>query len=147
MIIKQTIFNALAGMAGGGGIGSLLGLGSVTGSGSGAGSGSYPTHHTGGIVGKETVESFKTVAADVFKGAKRYHNGGLVSDEVPIIAKKNEGVFTPAQMKALGKGGSQSINVGPLNFESKEDAQRANKLRDLIEDVCQSFLREELRNG
>jgi hypothetical protein len=38
----------------------------------------------------------------LFAGASRFHSGGLVSGEVPIIAKQGEAVFTPGQLRALG---------------------------------------------
>ena len=41
----------------------------------------------------------------------KFHNGGIVGDEVPIIAKRGEGVFTKEQMKALGNGGETEVNV------------------------------------
>ena len=42
-------------------------------------------HHTGGMAGKGQV--------------RRYHTGGMASDEVPAILKQGEGVFTPWQMQ------------------------------------------------
>jgi hypothetical protein len=38
----------------------------------------------------------------LFAGARRFHTGGLVSGEVPIIARQGEAVFTPGQLRALG---------------------------------------------
>lgn len=55
--------------------------------------------HTGGIA--NALNSSKMVSMDVFAGARRFHGGGIVGGEVPIIAKREEGVFTPEQMRAL----------------------------------------------
>ena len=38
----------------------------------------------------------------VFETAPRYHGGGLIPGEVPIVARQGETVFTPGQMRALG---------------------------------------------
>lgn len=63
--------------------------------------------HTGGIVGAGGGMA-RMVSGSVFSHAKKYHTGGLVggprlmAGEVPIIAKKGEGVFTPEQMSAMG---------------------------------------------
>ena len=66
--------------------------------------------HTGGIVGADTLKTTYTSPA-VFFGAPKFHKGGIVGDEVPIIAKRGEGVFTKEQMKALGDGGGTEVNV------------------------------------
>lgn len=58
--------------------------------------------HTGGIIGDRAPAS-RMIDSSVFLGAPRFHTGGVIGrDEVPIIAQKGEGVFTAAQMKALG---------------------------------------------
>jgi hypothetical protein len=67
--------------------------------------------HTGSVIG--TMEgSRRTVSPLTFAGAPRFHTGGIVGDEVPAILKKKEGVFTPAQMQALGGLARQAPNVG-----------------------------------
>ena len=37
----------------------------------------------------------------VFDEASRYHRGGIVGSEMPIVARSGEGVFTPGQMRIL----------------------------------------------
>ena len=37
----------------------------------------------------------------VFDGVSRYHRGGLVAGERPIVVRDGEGVFTPGQMRSL----------------------------------------------
>lgn len=64
-------------------------------------------YHTGGIVGSEPT-SMRYVHPAHFNDAPKFHTGGIAGDEVPIIAKRGEGVFTPGQMAALGGGGGSS---------------------------------------
>jgi hypothetical protein len=118
MIIKiavvQPLMQALQNSIGGTGLSSLLGLGgAVTASGSIAGA-VGPTSvggaalvglHGGGIVGSEATFT-RYVHPSYFDDARRFHTGGIAGDEVPIIAKKGEGVFTQGQMAAMGGGGT-----------------------------------------
>lgn len=61
----------------------------------------FATAHTGGIVGVDSLAT-KSASAVSFIGAQRFHSGGIVGDEVPIIAKRGETIFTKGQMQALG---------------------------------------------
>lgn len=70
----------------------------------------FGTAHTGGIVGADTLKT-TYASPTVFSGAPKFHKGGIVGDEVPIIAKRGEGVFTKEQMKALGNGSGTEVNV------------------------------------
>lgn len=81
-----------------------------------------PMAHGGGIIGKDTL-SGKAVNPAVFSTAPRFHSGGLVGDEVPIIAKRGEGVFTKGQMEALG-GVSQTPRV-TVNVFNNTDGTKA----------------------
>lgn len=95
VIIRQSITQPLMN-----GIGSYLG---------------FATAHTGGIVGADSLAT-KPASSLAFAEAPRFHSGGIVGDEVPIIAKRGEGVFTREQMKALGDNGSTvSISVNVIN--------------------------------
>lgn len=95
IIIRQSITQPLMN-----GIGSYLG---------------FATAHTGGIVGADSLAT-KPASSLAFAGAPRFHSGGIVGDEVPIIAKRGEGVFTREQMKALGDNGSTvNISVNVVN--------------------------------
>src|SRR5574344_30455 len=92
-----------------------------------------PTAHTGGVIGTDTL-STKAVSPSVFENAPRFHTGGLVGGEIPIIAKKGETVFTPGQMKALGA----ELNSKPpvyvnVNVVNKASGTRttANPTRDM----------------
>jgi hypothetical protein len=71
--------------------------------------------HSGGIVGNDG-RSQRSVSPFLFAGAPRFHDGGIVSGEVPVIARQGEGIFTSAQMKSLapagqGQGGGGGNNV------------------------------------
>ena len=65
--------------------------------------GFYPVGHAGLLVGRSGGVR-RLAPPEVFAAAPRYHAGGiagLLPDEVPIIARRGEGVFTPEQMAAL----------------------------------------------
>ncbi len=68
--------------------------------------------HSGGLLGADGLPS-RQVDGAVFAGARRFHTGGLVSGEVPIIARQGEAVFTPGQLRALGGAvaGRPQVNV------------------------------------
>ena len=57
--------------------------------------------HSGGVIGSDALIS-RPVNPGVFSGAPRFHTGGILSGEVPIIAQEGEAVFTRGQMRALG---------------------------------------------
>jgi len=57
--------------------------------------------HSGGLLGSDGLPS-RNADPGLFAGARRFHTGGLVSGEVPIIARQGEAVFTPGQLRALG---------------------------------------------
>lgn len=74
--------------------------------------------HTGGVIGKDSLGTRK-VNPLVFANAPKFHSGGLVGNEVPIIAKKGETVFTPGQMQALGGALNSKPNVNiSVNIEN-----------------------------
>lgn len=83
--------------------------------------------HTGAVVG--TGEGSKRPAsAALFAGAPKFHTGGMIgADEVPIIAKRGEGVFTPAQMKALAPVGSQGTIVNVINNSGEKTETRRSR--------------------
>ena len=56
--------------------------------------------HGGGVIGRDVLPT-RMVDPRVFDGASRYHRGGIVGGEMPIVAHSGEGVFTPGQMQAL----------------------------------------------
>lgn len=107
--IRSTITGPLAGFLGdlaGNLLGSFFGGGGASG-----GAGGQPNlqiAHSGGVIG-ETLLPRKIVDPAVFAGAQRFHRGGLVTDEVPIVARIGEEVLTeadPRHRRNLGRGGS-----------------------------------------
>ena len=83
--------------------------------GGGGSSGSIPytggLYHSGGFVGSPSAS--RAVDPGLWSGAPRFHSGGLVSGEVPIIAKAGELVLNAAQQanvaRSMGGGGTQII--------------------------------------
>ena len=63
-------------------------------------SGSTAFAHGGGVIGRDTFPA-RMVDPRAFDTATRYHRGGIVGGEMPIVARSGEGVFTPGQMQAL----------------------------------------------
>ena len=94
----------------------------------------FATHHAGGIAGAEPT-SMRLLNPSMFANAPRLHTGGIAGDEVPIIAKRGEGVFTQGQMKALG-GGSTSVvinNYSGAKAEAKETTDsRGNRRVEVV---------------
>ena len=56
--------------------------------------------HGGGVIGRDAFPA-RMVDPRAFDTANRYHRGGIVGGEVPIVTRSGEGVFTPGQMQAL----------------------------------------------
>lgn len=57
--------------------------------------------HSGGVIGADALTT-RSVHPALFTDAPRFHTGGIVRGEVPIIAQEGEAVFTRGQMRALG---------------------------------------------
>jgi len=99
MIIQQLIFNAISAGGGAGGQGGAGGMFARF----------FGSKHTGGLVGHGG--GFRAVNPAVFANAQRYHSGGLVGNEVPIIAKRNEEVLTEDDPRHRFNGGMGGGNV------------------------------------
>ena len=56
--------------------------------------------HGGGVIGRDAFPT-RMVDPRAFDGASRYHRGGIVGGERPIVVRDGEGVFTPGQMRSL----------------------------------------------
>ena len=50
------------------------------------------------------VTNYRRAIGQWMHDLPKLHTGGLAADEVATVLKKDEGVFTPGQMKAIGKG-------------------------------------------
>lgn len=107
-------------------------------------SGWFGSKHTGGIVGANDAGT-RSVSPLVFAGAPRFHTGGVVGDEVPIIAKRGEGVFTQEQMKALGQSSSapkisftvvnrtgQNVKMSMSKVQQTDEGMTATLLLDMV---------------
>ncbi|KZK92565.1 MULTISPECIES: phage tail tape measure C-terminal domain-containing protein [unclassified Pseudovibrio] len=123
----------------------------------------FPLAHTGGIIGASNLVR-RSINPAAFVGAPRFHTGGIIKGlglgpgEVPIIAKKGEGVFTPEQMKALG--GVANSNVSQLNPVSinneitvngsggtpEQNQDLAKKMSRELESSMRQTVIKELRN-
>jgi lambda family phage tail tape measure protein len=85
--------------------------------------------HSGGVIGADALIT-RSVRPGVFNSAPRFHSGGIVSGEVPIIAQEGEAVFTRGQMRALGGALSAksqppavNVQVNVVNKASGVDAR------------------------
>ena len=106
------------------------------------------TAHTGGVIGSDHLSS-KSVSPFVFAGAPKFHTGGIVGDEVPIIAKRGEAVFTPGQMKLLGGalGSSDKVNVRVnVHNHASNATARADVQRDGSGGLDLNIIIEEIEN-
>jgi len=102
--------------------------------------------HTGGIAGRDARMGYESFSGGLWANAPKYHNGmvggrKLSSGEIPAIIKKEEGVFTPAQMKALGGGANIVLNIinqtsQPVN--AKQSQPRMDGERMVLDVVLQA---------
>lgn len=113
--------------------------------------------HEGGVVGGPAPVRF--VPADTFNGAKKFHSGGLVGDEMGIIAKRGEEVLTeddPRHIKNLkGRaiGGSPLTLIFKNNFEMPapsgdrgQDEAYLSEAAKVFEKRARVMVHDELRN-
>jgi TP901 family phage tail tape measure protein len=166
IMARQSMLNLFGqGGSGGGGGGFLgqavsAGIGWLTGRGAtptgmlpvqavntGSNLGSFAVAHTGGIVGH--LSTVRAASPGLFSGAPRLHTGGIAGGEVPIIARRGEGVFTPEQMKALAPAGSSPTVIihQTVNVDSRAD--QASILQGMqfakeaaVRDIAEQFSRD-----
>jgi tape measure domain-containing protein len=107
--------------------------------------------HTGAIAGGR-MQMHRRVNPGVFFNAPRFHTGGIIgSDEVPILAKRKEGVFTPEQMKAMGGLGGQHIKIeAPITVNGSagtpaQNADLAKQLGSQLEETMRGVVADEIR--
>lgn len=116
--------------------------------------------HTGGIVGSGAGVA-RMANLSSFSGAKKFHTGGIVGgvgslslrkNEVPIIAQKGEGVFTPDQMKALGGfSSSQQFQINaPVTVNGSagtpdQNADLAKRISQEMEGTMRMVVIDEMR--
>ncbi|WP_296585743.1 phage tail length tape measure family protein [Xanthobacter sp.] len=96
----SSLMSGLFGLSGLGGGGSLGTVGTTTGAVYVAGA------HSGGVLGAGEATFTRADHPALYANAQRYHTGRdpfrLLAGEERAIIKKDEGIFTPAQMRALG---------------------------------------------
>jgi tape measure domain-containing protein len=115
----------------------------------------FPTAHTGGVIGSGSLIP-KMAHSAIFSGAPKFHTGGIVDglmpSEVPIIAKKGEGVFTPEQMSAMG--GFQQTQAFQINAPitvngsagtPEQNTDLASKMAKEMETSMRGLVADELR--
>ncbi|MDP1886641.1 phage tail length tape measure family protein [Polaromonas sp.] len=106
---------------------------------------SFGVFHSGGMAGGAAPGS-RTVSASLFKGAPRFHGGGIASNERAIIAKDDEGIFTRDQMANLAPVGAAApvINIITPPGTKAETRQRQGANGGMQTDVIISQLEEAL---
>ncbi|WP_454917300.1 phage tail length tape measure family protein [Xanthobacter sediminis] len=118
MAVNQLVAQAFGGTSGGG-LGGVLGLLGIGGGGTvGATTGAtfVAGAHSGGLPGFGEATFFRMDHPALYANAPRFHTGrdpyGLLPGEMRAIIKNDEGVFTAAQMRALGQQMSMSKAAG-----------------------------------
>lgn len=109
--------------------------------------------HGGGVVGSDAYMR-RYIHPSYFDNAPRMHSGGIAGDEVPIVARKGEGVFTEPQMRALGANmGAPQVNVnvhnnsgGQARVQQSQDAN-GNLNLDIIVDQVQTKIADTMQRG
>lgn len=129
-------------------IGRAFGMPSDRGFGTGPNFGSQDLglfFHSGGVVGGAPTFS-RPVNPAVFANAPRFHGGGLVAGEVPIIAQRGEGVFTREQMAALQPAGrSQPVVFAPvIHIDARTDRGEVEQLVTRAMKASQADLIEQM---
>lgn len=112
-------------------------------------------YHSGGLVGNRGLT--RSVSALAFLGAPKFHTGGIVGggllpSEVPIIAQKGEGVFTPDQMRAMGGfQQNQSVQVNaPITVNGSagtpdQNEDLAKRMSKQLDGTMRAIIADEMR--
>ena len=147
----EEIFGMIIGSAGGlfgsmfGGGSTATGMGTNTNFIGGGTMGGYiaTVKHSGGL-GSEPGTTTR-IPAWMVASAPSFHTG-VGPNEVIAKIRKDEGVFTPGQMAAMG-GRSVSINV-PVTIaagDGLDERRLSGRMRDEVEATAKRVLREEMR--
>ncbi|MBX5130828.1 tape measure protein [Rhizobium lentis] len=117
--------------------------------------------HTGAILGRG-VSMSRAVNPAVFKNARKFHSGAnqiggrrLLPGEIPIIAKKDEGIFTKEQMAAMGSqmnsaGAMQTVSINaPVTVNAnggtpEQNADLAKQIGAQMEGTMRGVVVDEL---
>lgn len=139
-----------------GGAGATTGDGSTVGAAAGGGSWDdawalFAGAHGGGIAGRE-ASFLRPLPAAAFAGAPRFHRGGvpgLAPGELPVIVERDEGIFTPEQMKRLAPAGEgvKSVRVEIVNQGQPQEVVSAQPGFDPEGLVIRVVTQDLARNG
>jgi hypothetical protein len=99
--------------------------------------------HTGGIVGYGGTR--RLVPAVLFRTAPRFHTGGLLPDEVPIIAQRGERVLNREEARDYASGRSGPIIIAPMHVHAA-DAESFRRSTDQISAGHQKQLDRAMRS-
>jgi hypothetical protein len=99
------------------------------------------TAHGGGVPLYDSLRT-RRVHPGVFAGAG-YAHSGIGPGEMPAIIRRDEGVFTPGQMRALGRGAG-SAQTESLLSELLAEMRRQGERRMMILDRRQGVTRDEV---
>ncbi len=108
--------------------------------------------HSGGIGGVDTFPR-RYIHPAYFEHAPRFHRGrlpGLAPDELAAVIKREEGVFTPAQMQRLAPVGSaapQNIRVEIVNQGAPQEVASTQPRFDAEGLVVRIVTRQLLQGG
>jgi X-X-X-Leu-X-X-Gly heptad repeat protein len=117
-----------------------------------------PIRHTGGMANYRGAR--RMVSASTFANAPRFHTGGIAGapklkpNEVPIIAEKDEGIFTKEQMASLapvGTGGmgpvtiNAPVTVSGSSGTAQQNADLAERMAKEMESTMRGVVVDELR--
>lgn len=105
-----------------------------------------PVLHGGGVPGQDPVPA-RAVSAALFRRAPHFRRGGVANDEFPAILHRGEGVFTPAQMRALGPAAAPQITViNQAPDQVQVEAQRGGNPQDLLVFIKRAVV-DDIANG
>jgi len=139
MIVKMLLARALSAA-----LGAFGGGGAAPGYNPNSTSGLY---HGGGMM--DEPSGVRSVHPAAFMNAPRFHSG-IGPDEMPAIIRRDEGVFTPGQMRAMGAmgaGGSTQVNVYNQADNSSVKTSKRRQGGIEITDVIISTVGKHMANG
>lgn len=112
-----------------------------------------PGSHEGGVPGRGEATFVRSMPAEAFAGAQRFHSG-IGPDELPAIITKKEGVFTEGQMRAMApvseiaKAGGRSVTFAPqIYIDSRTDKAEIMGLLNRGLRAAQADLLDKMNRG
>jgi lambda family phage tail tape measure protein len=113
------------------------------------GSGGYGVAHQGGVIGTDPLPT-RIADPSVFDHASRYHRGGLIPGEVPIIARAGEEVLARSDPRHRFNGGGavvqvfdqRSANAPPVEIQEGTGPGGMREIRLFIRDEVDRAFKE-----